>query len=193
MESIIKIFGENDDILLGCILTFLFGILAFRYQLRRPQRLKIYKDQLIKVYLPIFFKLEPNLYKDIDNRTKNEVIDFITNIITKNYLLFKSSTLDNFDAFKKHKNFETYISLCSNIDFNFEFLKWALKYPRRKFTYRLNHQQYHSKLISFVAHMLFISFFVFLLLLFFCVFIYIFFILINWIKNLQLIQINTLI
>lgn len=153
MIETIKSFSNLAVTWLGIALTIWLVYYAFKFQ----QRTEITKDQLYKVYLPVFKKLEPHLYKDIDQIGINyleQLINEIENICYENYELVEPQIIsyilrlkDNLQQAKFDKSLanEQFKRICAKVDFEFENCRKKLGLPIRGPYYRLNHKQYETK------------------------------------------------
>jgi hypothetical protein len=119
------------------IATFFIG----RWTIKKNQLLDIQNKRLYKAYLPLFRAIEPNLYREMDEENYNEVLYKMLKIIDKHYELLDpyvvyhtrkvKQELDNGQF--KYESFET---LCIEIDNEFERIRRALKLPTRSLIFK---------------------------------------------------------
>jgi hypothetical protein len=144
------------DILLpwfGIFLSIYLVYFTFKFQHSKQPLEK----QLYKVYLPIFVKLEPFLYKkvsDIGIHTLSKLVNEIDDIVTEHYELVYPSIIHWCRWIKErlskgeidHERLESgYNYLCYLVDREFEKTRKGMFLPTRSRAYRLNNNQYRTK------------------------------------------------
>ncbi|PAQ15039.1 hypothetical protein CD798_08325 [Bacillaceae bacterium SAOS 7] len=138
---------------LGIVLTIWFAYYTFRYQLTTSVK----KEQLHKVYLPMFKLMEPFLYKNVEDigiPRLNTLLNELDKICEAHYELVEPriisyikkvrNLLSNSDYDESELN-EVYKRLCSKIDFGFESTRKRLGLPVRNAYYKLDEVQYEDK------------------------------------------------
>lgn len=137
---------------LGIVLTVWIAFYTLKYQ----QHTSNDKEQLYKVYLPLFKMIEPHLYKQIKEIGINELENLINDIhqvCNQHYELVEPQIIsyiirikDNLSESDLDKELadEQFMRICSKIDFEFERCRKSLGFPTRGPYYRLNHRQYRN-------------------------------------------------
>ncbi|MEV2661834.1 hypothetical protein ABNC42_14755 [Paenibacillus larvae] len=141
----------------GILISIFLAYYAFRYQFSRSHL----KDQLHRVYLPMFRLLEPHLYQNVAGKEKevSEICENFMEIIDKHYELVNPSIIHwtrLIDKELKNKQLDygrindLFSYLCQLVDKNFEKTRRKLFYPTRNISYKINNRQYPyiKKLIS---------------------------------------------
>lgn len=136
---------------LSAIITWYIG----QKTLFTPLKIDVAKQQLYKVYLPLFTTVEPYLYKMPSRLVIDEFIKQFSKIKSENYELIPSDLIllfDDLSHIKTKNKFteETYDSFCHHIEKNFEKLRKRLSLPTRGFFYKHRYGQFHSELRSFI-------------------------------------------
>lgn len=130
-----------------CIISGFFGYRVSKFSLKSPLKTKTLEKQLYYVYLPLFKKMEKNLYKSISPETALEYIDFFNNLKLKHYELIDGNLINVFQIFQKttNKNSVSYIayeSVCQKIDKLFDSTRRSLFLPTRSLSYKINNRQF---------------------------------------------------
>lgn len=139
----------NSLIIMEVAKILIPGAIAFwvgKMQAYKGHDLEVAKDQLYKVYLPMFRVLEPRLYQEIDLQEANTICNALTEIIDRNYEMVDpylvkavrrlSNNLSN-NSFR----LQTYEEICSIVDRRFEILRRKLKLPVRSLLFRVVNRQ----------------------------------------------------
>ncbi|MFT4107708.1 MAG: hypothetical protein QM657_18295 [Lacrimispora sp.] len=100
------------------------------------------KERHEKLIFPLFDVLEPILYQSPDS----EILSKALNIIERNKSLADGKLLSVYYYCKKNPNTESFNSLCSYIDKAFDKSCRRLQLKTRSLEYRINRNQYKSKL-----------------------------------------------
>ena len=161
---------DNLVAIITCFISGFFGYKVSQVSLKNPQRTKILEKQLYCVYLPLFKKMEINLYKNISPQIALEYIDFFNNIKMKYYELIDGDLINVFQIFQNttSENFVSYIayeSVCQRLEKLFENTRHKLYLPTRSIAYKLNNKQFpKTRQNSFKAFVLsLLRFFMFIL------------------------------
>lgn len=130
-----------------CIISGFFGYRVSKFSLKSPLKTKTLEKQSYYVYLPLFKKMEKNLYKSISPETALEYIDFFNNLKLKHYELIDGNLINVFQIFQKttNKNSVSYIayeSVCQKIDKLFDSTRRSLFLPTRSLSYKINNRQF---------------------------------------------------
>jgi hypothetical protein len=130
-----------------CIISGFFGYKVSKFSLKSPLKTKTLEKQLYYVYLPLFKKMEKNLYKSISPETALEYIDFFNDLKLKHYELIDGNLINVFQIFQKttNKNSVSYIayeSVCQKIDKLFDSTRRSLFLPTRSLSYKINNRQF---------------------------------------------------
>ena len=130
-----------------CIISGFFGYKVSKFSLKSPLKTKTLEKQLYYVYLPLFKKMEKNLYKLISPETALEYIDFFNDLKLKHYELIDGNLINVFQIFQKttNKNSVSYISyesVCQKIDKLFDSTRRSLFLPTRSLSYKINNRQF---------------------------------------------------
>lgn len=142
---------DNKIAILIVFISALTGWFLKSKSIKINSSYEIAKEQLFKVYCPLFQFLEPFLYRKTSSKEEQQIICFCDNLFKENYLLITSETLNSYQIFKrtliKHENDvqQAYDYFCKSVDKTFEKLKRKLKYPKRKFDYKINNNQLKSE------------------------------------------------
>lgn len=113
MNYIYKIIKDTDN-LTTLIATFI-TVLATVYIYLSNRYKKLHKDQLEKVYFPIYQELDGYFYSPSDNTLFLIAIDNIGKIINKNRLIAGNTLYSLFETFCKNKNKKAFKKLCDYI------------------------------------------------------------------------------
>ncbi|MGC8229877.1 hypothetical protein ACP2W0_12775 [Pseudobacillus badius] len=147
---------------LSILLTVWFAYYTFRYQ----STTSVKKEQLYKVYLPMFTLMEPFLYKetkDVGIHQLNNLLSKLNKICESHYELVDPriiSYIRKINRSIRHSDYDEvevnkmYKRLCSKIDYGFESTRKRLGLPVRNVYYKLDENQYEDKLD--LAHYLFL-------------------------------------
>lgn len=130
-----------------CIISGFFGYKVSKFSLKSHLKTKTLEKQLYYVYLPLFKKMEKNLYKSISPETALEYIDFFNDLKLKHYELIDGNLINVFQIFQKttNKNSVSYIayeSVCQKIDKLFDSTRRSLFLPTRSLSYKINNRQF---------------------------------------------------
>lgn len=133
--------------LFSCILSGFFGYKISKFSIKNPQKIKVLQKQLNLVYLPLFRKLESNLYKEISPTTALEYINFFNSLKENYYELIDSELINVFQIFErstsqKSISYSHFESVCYKLDKIFEETRRKLLLPTRNFAYKLNNRQF---------------------------------------------------
>lgn len=142
---------SNDNIvtIVCCIITAALGYITCRLTLIKPESIKVIKKQFYKVYLPLFRKMEPNLYSEnLSINTARDYIDFFNKLKAKNYELIDSKLLEYFLFFElncKNTNkvsLDLYTDLCHRLSILFDSTRRKLHMPTRSWKYKIINGQF---------------------------------------------------
>lgn len=138
---------DNLVAIITCFISGFFGYKVSQVSLKNPQRTKILEKQLYCVYLPLFKKMEINLYKNISPKIALEYIDFFNNIKMKHYELIDGDLINVFQIFQNTTNensvsYAAYESVCQRLEKLFENTRRKLSLPTRSLSYKLNNKQF---------------------------------------------------
>ena len=146
---------DNLVAIITCFITGFFGYKVSQFSFKNPQKTKILKKQLYCVYLPLFKKIETNLYKTISPQTALEYINFFNNIKSKYYELIDGELINVFQIFQNTTNenfvsYASYESVCQRLEKVFENTRRKLYLPTRSIAYKLNNKQFPKTLQIFI-------------------------------------------
>ena len=138
---------DNLVAIITCFISGFFGYKVSQVSLKNPQKTKILEKQLYCVYLPLFKKMEINLYKNISPQIALEYIDFFNNIKMKYYELIDGDLINVFQIFQNTTNessvsYDAYESVCQKLEKLFENTRRKLYLPTRSIAYKLNNKQF---------------------------------------------------
>lgn len=138
---------DNLVAIITCFISGFFGYKVSQISLKNPQKTKILEKQFYCVYLPLFKKIEVNLYKDISPQTALEYINFFNNIKSKHYELIDGELINVFQIFQNTTNanfvsYNNYESVCQRLEKLFENTRRKLHLPTRSISYKLNNKQF---------------------------------------------------
>ena len=180
---------DNLVAIITCFISGFFGYKVSQVSFKNPQRTKILEKQLYCVYLPLFKKMEINLYKNISPQIALEYINFFNNIKVKYYELIDGDLINVFQIFQNttSENFVSYTayeSVCQRLEKLFENTRHKLHLPTRSISYKLNNKQFpktrQNSIKAFILSLL--RFFMFILTIaFICFIVTVCQSLINWI------------
>ncbi len=161
---------DNLVAIITCFISGFFGYKVSKISLKNPQRIKILEKQLYCVYLPLFTKMEHNLYKNISPQTAIEYINFFNDLKSKYYELIDGDLINVFQIFQNTTNkssvsYTAYESVCQRLEKLFENTRRKLYLPTRSISYKLNNKQFpktrQNSIKAFIFSLL--KFFVFIL------------------------------
>ncbi|MBS5854029.1 MAG: hypothetical protein KIC56_02215 [Clostridium sp.] len=146
---------DNLVAIITCFISGFFGYKVSQISLKNPQRTKILEKQLYYVYLPLFKKMEINLYKKISPKIALEYINFFNNIKMKYYELIDGELINVFQIFQNTTNensvsYAAYESVCRKLEKLFENTRRKLYLPTRSFSYKLNNRQFPKTRQNFI-------------------------------------------
>ena len=138
---------DNLIAIATCFISGFFGYKVSQYSLKNPQKTKILEKQLYQVYLPLFKKMENNLYKSISPQDALEYINFFNNIKSRYYELIDGELINVFQTFQKTTNknyvsYNVYEAVCQKLENLFENTRRKLYLPTRSLAYKLNNRQF---------------------------------------------------
>lgn len=142
---------SNDNIvtIVCCIITAFLGYITCKLTLTKPESTKIVKKQFYKVYLPLFRKIEPNLYsKNLSIDTAEDYINFFNNLKATNYELIDCRLLEYFSLFELHCKYskevslDLYTDLCYQLSILFDSTRKKLHMPTRSLMYKIINNQF---------------------------------------------------
>ena len=148
----LALFSTDNLALLGAIGTWL-GVFRPNF-LFRSTYMPVYREQLDKVYYPMFSTLEPYLYKQLDIDTASSLLLKIDVIAKENYVLTDSSLINILqilirDLEKSVFDKRDYDMLCDYVVENFDKTRRYLGMPTRSFGYKLNRKQFRIKFLLY--------------------------------------------
>lgn len=142
---------SNDNIvtIVCCIITAVLGYITCKLTLIKPESIKIAKKQFYKVYLPLFRKMEPNLYSEnLSIDVAKDYINFFNNLKAKYYELIDSKLLEYFLFFElncqntKKVSLDLYTDLCHRLSILFDSTRRKLHMPTRSLKYKIINSQF---------------------------------------------------
>ena len=135
----------NFTLLLNA-LSILVTVFIFRTSLKQPQ----FKDRYETLLLPLYDLLEPHLYSDYKKAPISEAVTLIQ--ANKQYASVRLIELAYYLEY--HPNQEDYNFFCRKVIYEYNYLAFLLGFGIHSFTYRLNRNQYRTKL-AFVLYCVF--------------------------------------
>ena len=119
------------------IATFFIG----RWTIKKNQLFDIQNKRLYKAYLPLFRAIETNLYREMSEEKYNEVLYKMLKIIDKHYELIDPYVVYHTRKIKQELDngqfkYESFETLCIEIDNEFERIRRALKLPTRSLIFK---------------------------------------------------------
>lgn len=138
-----------------CFISGFFGYKVSQISFKNPQKTKILEKQLYCVYLPLFKKVESNLYKSISPQIALEYIDFFNSLKDKYYELIDGELINSFQIFQNNTNssfvsYEAFESVCQRLEKIFEDTRRKLYLPTRTLTYKINNRQFPKTRQNFI-------------------------------------------
>ena len=138
---------DNLVAVFTCFVSGFFGYKVSQSSFKNPQKTKILEKQLYYVYLPLFKKMENNLYKSISPQIALEYISFFNTIKSKHYELIDGELINIFQIFQNTTtesfvSYAVYDSVCQELDKLFENTRHKLYLPTRTIAYKLNNRQF---------------------------------------------------
>lgn len=142
---------DNLVAIITCFISGFFGYKVSQVSFKNPQKTKILEKQLYCVYLPLFKKMEINLYKNISPQTALEYINFFNDIKSKYYELIDGELVNVFQIFQnttdeKFVSYTVFESVCQRLEKLFENTRRKLYLPTRSIAYKLNNKQFPKTL-----------------------------------------------
>ena len=142
-----KLSSDNIISMITCLITGIIGYVSSTIVSIKPQKTIILNKQLYNVYLPLFKKIESNLYKKISMDTAREYVKMFNYIRNKHYELIDSRLCNLFFDFEKQinnnkLNLRLYSDICYRLDVLFESTKRKLKMPPRTLMYKMYRWQF---------------------------------------------------
>lgn len=127
------------------IATFFIG----RWTIKKNQLFDIQGKRLYNAYLPLFRIIEPHLYKELSTSQITGLIDKMLPIIDEHYELIDPFVVYRIPKIKKEIengqfNYESFETLCIDIDSEFENIRKSLKLPTRSLLFKLQWGQVKS-------------------------------------------------
>lgn len=142
--DIIKLLVLNSD---GLAFVVAIITIIFTYYLsRRTGSYETIKEQHEKLISPIFFLVEPYLFKEINN----DILDKVFELIEQNKSLVDGKLLEAIYFCKENSSQTNYNALCSYINKAYDKSCKRLGFKTRSIEYRIFRKQYKTKLSLFV-------------------------------------------
>ncbi|MBU5308425.1 hypothetical protein KQI18_11620 [Clostridioides mangenotii] len=144
------------SIMLNPVMVLTVGILTILFNSKSNRKSTSF-IKLEKVYHPLFLEIEPYLFKNISPEFTNDFIEKYNEIYEKNSLYVDINLhydLQEFQYFLRIGSEEWcnkyWFKICNNINNNYDKLCKTTDLPIRSILYRLNKQQYRTKLEMFI-------------------------------------------
>lgn len=131
-----------------------FGYKAYMNSIHLSVQKKYFEKRLFKFYLPVFQKLEPDLYKNISAIQAQEFANFLRMKIDENYILVNDKIIYMLQLLEDELSLQNYnlksinhyfYKICETIDHDVSFLQRSLGLPTRSFSYRIKNNQMTKK------------------------------------------------
>lgn len=138
---------DNIVTILTCIISGIFGYNISKISFKNPYKLKILEKTFYKVYLPLFKKFEPNLYKTISTDVALDYISFFNLLKNRYYELIDSNLVNAFQIFendilRKTDFYNSFETVCQILEKLFETTRKKLFLPNRRLAYKINNEQF---------------------------------------------------
>lgn len=127
-------------------LSILVTVFIFRTSLKQPQ----FKARYETLLLPLFDSLEPHLYSDYKSAPISEAVT----LIQSNKQCASVRLIELAYYLEHYPNQENYNHFCRRVIWEYNYLAFLLGFGIHGITYRLNRNQYQTKLM-FILYIVF--------------------------------------
>lgn len=142
--NIIKLLVLNSDGL--AFVVAIITIVSTYYLSRHTGSHEIIKKQHEKLISPIFFLIEPYLFKEMNNDILNKAFE----LIEQNKSLVDGRLLEVVYFYKENPSQINYNAFCSYINKTYDKTCKQLRIKTRSIEYRISRRQYKTKLSLFI-------------------------------------------